>query len=406
MKKKLLSIVLALALVSGLAFTAAACKKDNPVAVERVTINGASTVTVNQEVTYTATVLPENAKDKTVAWAVVSGGTATAAINETSGLFKATTTGTVTIKATADGKSDTKTITVNMITLAVPTGLEIAADDLLTWDNITSASGYKVDVDGTEYDAASNEFDISDLELTTAGVYKVKVRALGDGTTYTNSDFSDEVWHIVGTDGLDYAPINEGTEYRVSAGTIEDGDVFIPKYHNGKPITIIGGQGFWNNPHTLPITSVTISASVKTIEGHAFYLCTSLESVTFEKGSQLETIGEIVFGYCTKIESIEIPASVKTIGGSAFLSCGKIENITFEKGSQLETIDENAFNGCTKIESITIPTSVQTIGSNPFALWTAAQTINVLGFSSQTDADTAWGENWRKHCNAVIEYKG
>ena len=82
-------------------------------AVDTVTVNGEGTVIVNQEVTYTATVAPTNAANATVAWSIVSGGTATATINSSSGLFKATTTGTVTIRATAGGKTGDKVITVN-----------------------------------------------------------------------------------------------------------------------------------------------------------------------------------------------------------------------------------------------------------------------------------------------------
>jgi len=179
--------------------TLVSCKET--IAVETVTINGESTININQEVAYTATVLPKNATNKTVEWSIVSGSTAMATINPSSGLLKATTVGTVVIKAEADGKSDTKTITVNSVAqLSAPTGLQISADNLLAWDEIESASGYKVNIDGTEYDAAAASYDLSGIN--TAGLYAVKVRALSDDLIYLNSVFSDEIVHIVGTAGL------------------------------------------------------------------------------------------------------------------------------------------------------------------------------------------------------------
>ena len=44
------------------------------------------------------------------------------------------------------------------------------------------------------------------------------------------------------------------------------------------------------------------------------------------------------FSYCTALTSIEIPASVETIEASAFMNCSSLTTITFEKGSQLKTI--------------------------------------------------------------------
>ena len=77
------------------------------------------------------------------------------------------------------------------------------------------------------------------------------------------------------------------------------------------------------------MTSIKIPASVKTIEEAAFKGCSSLATVTFEKGSQLKTIGgdsysSGAFSDCTALTSIEIPASVETIEAAAFRGCSKL----------------------------------------------------------------------------------
>lgn len=94
------------------------------------------------------------------------------------------------------------------------------------------------------------------------------------------------------------------------------------------------------------LTAIEIPASVTTIGESAFKGCSSLATVTFEKGSQLKTIaggyrGSDYYGAftsCTALTSIEIPASVETIGATAFKGCSSLKIVTFEKGSQLKTI--------------------------------------------------------------------
>ena len=148
--------------------------------------------------------------------------------------------------------------------------------------------------------------------------------------------------------------------------------------------TISGG---YSNPNyygvfsdCTALTSIKIPASVKTIEEAAFKGCSSLATVTFEKGSQLKTIGgdsysSGAFSDCTALTSIEIPASVETIEAAAFRGCSKLATVTFEKGSQLKTIRSadsyyphtyyGAFSFC-PITSIEIPASVETIEAAAF----------------------------------------
>ena len=109
-----------------------------------------------------------------------------------------------------------------------------------------------------------------------------------------------------------------------------------------KTLTTIGKEMFYRSK----LKSVVIPASVETIEATAFKGCSSLATVTFEKGSQLKTIGGGyyyhyyygVFSDCTALKSIEIPASVETIEATAFKGCSSLATVTFEKGSQLKTI--------------------------------------------------------------------
>ena len=152
-------------------------------------------------------------------------------------------------------------------------------------------------------------------------------------------------------------------------------------FENGSQLKTIGGGSYSSGAFSdcTALTSIEIPASVETIEAAAFKGCSSLATVTFENGSQLKTIGGGssyygAFSYCTALTSIEIPASVETIGASAFKGCSKLATVTFEKESQLKTIGGGysepnyygVFSDCTALTSIEIPASVETIEAAAF----------------------------------------
>ena len=149
-------------------------------------------------------------------------------------------------------------------------------------------------------------------------------------------------------------------------------------FENGSQLKTIGGGSSYYGAfsYCTALTSIEIPASVETIEAAAFKGCSSLATVTFEKGSQLKTIGggsysSGAFSDCTALTSIEIPASVETIEAAAFKGCSSLATVTFEKGSQLKTIgggsySSGAFSDCTALTSIEIPASVETIEAAAF----------------------------------------
>ena len=111
------------------------------------------------------------------------------------------------------------------------------------------------------------------------------------------------------------------------------------------------------------LTTIEIPASVES-HGTAFK-GSSLRTITFEKGSKLKSI---TGGYqnkdnysgalsdCKALTFIEIPASVETIEIAAFKGCSSLEMITFEKGSKLESIsgvrDLGAFDGAINLTTV------------------------------------------------------
>ena len=167
------------------------------------------------------------------------------------------------------------------------------------------------------------------------------------------------------------------------------------------------------------VTSITIPASVTTINQGAFAACSSLKSVTFGENSKLTSIGEYAFSSCSSLKSITIPDGVTTISRYAFKNCTGLTSIIipdsvttvngafsgcsaivkatmpaiaigFIPDNSLKTvvitsgttIDSYAFEDCTSLTSIVIPDSVTSIGSYAFEECTGLTTVT-FGENSQ-----------------------
>jgi len=194
-----------------------------------------------------------------------------------------------------------------------------------------------------------------------------------DSATGSNNNNNNN--SSLGTPGLVFA--RAGDAYNVTGidGDVR-GAVVIPAYRNGLPVTRISSTAFRGNQR---ITSVTIGRNITHIEwgqlgGHgswgdlshvgttgAFLRASSLTSVTFEAGSQLEEIGRNAFWGATRLDTINIPASVTVIGERAFAST-RLTSVTIPPG--VTRIEGNTFTSA--LTTITIPADV-TIEEGPLA---------------------------------------
>jgi|GEM_PF-2295788 len=112
--------------------------------------------------------------------------------------FLAEGTYTVKIKAvgaaTSSGWSQAveytivKSEAVNPQKLDTPQNLQIDGTTL-TWTAVFNAAAYKVDIDGTLYSVNTSAFLLSDL--TIPGQYYIKIKAIGGGTNFIESDWSN-----------------------------------------------------------------------------------------------------------------------------------------------------------------------------------------------------------------------
>ena len=134
-------------------------------------------------------------------------------------------------------------------------------------------------------------------------------------------------------------------------------------------LTSIPNDAFLNCNELL---SIKLPDNIISINAAAFRGCASLKKIHIP--ANVESIKLQAFYGCISLISIDIPASVKTIQAGAFSNCRKLASVTFEKGSQLKTIGEiipsnitkGAFTNCTSLTFIEIPASVETIEAAAF----------------------------------------
>ena len=115
-------------------------------------------------------------------------------------------------------------------------------------------------------------------------------------------------------------------------------------------VKVIGASAFWRSD----ITGVTIPSSVKLIGASAFYECASLTSV--EIPGSVERIDNNAFCDCTGMTSVKLNKGLKVIGEGGFNDCDGLTSLVLPEG--LTTLEERAFYDCENIERFTFPKSL------------------------------------------------
>ena len=123
------------------------------------------------------------------------------------------------------------------------------------------------------------------------------------------------------------------------------------------------------------LKTVELPDAVTTIGNYAFRKCAALESVRFSES--LQNIGESSFYGCESLAALNIPDSVTTIQGYAFKACTGLTSAAL--GTGLKTLGESAFHTCTALPEIVIPGNVTSVGAYCFSGSTALASITFEG---------------------------
>ena len=167
------------------------------------------------------------------------------------------------------------------------------------------------------------------------------------------------------------------------------GDLIIPSFWEGKPVTSIDDYAFH---YCKSLRSVTIPDSVTSIGSYAFRYCKSLTNVTIP--DSVTSIGGYAFDWCTNLTSVIIGNSVTSIGSMAFRNCDSLTNVTIP--DSVTSIGSGSFRDCVSLTSLTIPESVTSIGGSAFWGCTSLTSITI------PDSVTSIGRGaFTDHCHAT-----
>lgn len=241
--------------------------------------------------------------------------------------------------------------------LSAPTDFKFdVTTQTLSWDKVPNASGYTIEINGEEETTRANYYSLAGLD---AGIYDVKVKANGDDTETTDSDWAVyEDFERVAESGLMYKLINNNTEYELVAAGSAKGDVVMESVFRNKPVTSIADNALKNNR----FTSFVVGENVKTIGKRAFYNSQNLTEI--EIPENVVSIGESVFQSCKKLKKAKLPQIITAIPDYTFANCGELEE--FIISSKTISIGNNAFINCSKLKTLALPSTVETIGESAF----------------------------------------
>lgn len=169
--------------------------------------------------------------------------------------------------------------------------------------------------------------------------------------------------HTSDNSTIDISDDNSSNEMEESFSTEEDFEIYgsvdreLIKYNgNATHVTIPEGVTIINErafEYSEEMRSVIIPDSVKKIEDSAFYGCTNLFSIHFNKvflHAYVEELGSFCFAHCDSLVNIDIPDSIERIGDYCFDSCSNLEYVTIP--GSIKSISEYAFRDCTKLTTI------------------------------------------------------
>lgn len=159
-------------------------------------------------------------------------------------------------------------------------------------------------------------------------------------------------------------------------------------------VTSIGALAFANHK---TIASVSIPNTITSLGEEAFYY-SSVQTINFEDGSKLTTIGDSMFEGCDQLTDINLPSSITSIGNDAFSFCDSL--VTIKIPNKVTKIGEGAFEYCFELVSIVIPSSVTTIGKSAFNLcW------ELTIYCEATSKPSGWDTNWNSY-NCSVYWAG
>lgn len=182
----------------------------------------------------------------------------------------------------------------------------------------------------------------------------------------------------------------------IGFGAFENSRLSEVVFAENSNVLTLGYRAFFNADY---ITSITIPASVISIDFYAFALCDNLAEVNFDKGCRLTGIYEGAFYLCGNLSNIVLPDSIIDISDFAFYGCSKLTAIPISEDCSLESIGSYSFAYLGISGEFSIPETVVDIGDYAF-IGISATSVSIPVASS---SDLIIGLGAFEDCNELEE---
>lgn len=143
-------------------------------------------------------------------------------------------------------------------------------------------------------------------------------------------------------------------------------------FHPDCPMETIRYSTYWQTK----LTAVSIPRAVKVIEYQAFYNINTLRSIEFQATSSIIDIQYNAFSY-SNITSLSLPKSLTTLGQSVFIGCTYLETLIFEEGMMLDSLGQSCFRECLNLVRVQLPSSISDLSPTTFIGCTKLQSIDI-----------------------------
>ena len=315
---------------------------------------------VNDQVTLTATVAPDNATNKGISWnssdasiASVEGGKVTAL-----------STGEAVITVTTDdgGFTASCAVTVNESSKVIT---YTTSDGMPVYVNLPESIGTLV----------SNTY-LGDRGLLVfeEGIIAIGERAFQSSSTLTGIDLPSTVTSI-------------GAGAFMGCSSLAS--IVIPS-----AVTSIGAGAFAGCTSLSSFSGALASSDNRSlIDGGTLIAIAPAGLTEFTVPSDVTSLGKSVFSNCSELIKIQLPEGLENIGDGAFKGCSKLKSIMIPDG--VERIPVSAFEGCTSLSDVNLPSTILVIGQYAFRSCSALKDV-VLPGGVQTLDDNCFGS-----CNVL-----
>ena len=180
---------------------------------------------------------------------------------------------------------------------------------------------------------------------------------------------------IFTVDGIKYQTLTTTTVQISSYETLPSPDFTVSstvryKGQNYKVVKIS-----WQAFHDCTtLASVTIEKGITEIDEYAFMDCENLMKVTLPEG--LKTLKKNAFWSCDNLVSINLPSTLTEIGHACFAKCKNLQSDMIVP-SGVNKIEGETFSGCNRITKISLPETITEIGSMAFQNCYELKDINI-----------------------------